>query len=155
MIFELQSLLDLRRDAENSAKADLALASARLLAEEKEQARLVERWRAAETKLDAETGRLAGAQTASTAEQALARESYLRRLRDEVGRLKSAASEHVTTALAAARASHEAATASHATAVRDREAVSKLEHSAKETARKTAARRAEDEAMDLANSRRR
>jgi hypothetical protein len=155
MIFELQSLLDLRRDAENNAKLTLESASARLLFEEEEQARLAARWRTAQAKLDTETQRLARGPSASTAEQALAREAYLRRLRDEVGHLKSDAAEHAATSLGSAKSSHTAAAARYQAALQDREAVSKLEHRARETAKRTAVRRAEDEAMDLANARRR
>jgi hypothetical protein len=155
MIFELQTLLDLRRDAENNARRSLELAGARLLSEEEEQARLAGRWKAAQAKLDREIRRLARGATAATAEQGLAREAYLQRLRDEVGRLQSAASEHAATALASAKASHTAATASYQAALQDREAVSKLEQQAKQVAQRGASRRVEDEAMDLANNRRR
>jgi hypothetical protein len=155
MIFELQSLLDLRRDAENDARRALELAGARLLSEEEEQARLAGRWKAAQAKSEAEIRRLAQGPTASTAEQGLAREAYLRRLREEVGRLHSVVGEHAATALASAKASHTAATASYQAALRDREAVSKLEQQAKQVAQRGASRRVEDEAMDLANNRRR
>jgi flagellar biosynthesis chaperone FliJ len=155
MIFELQTVLDLRRDAENNAKRALELAGARLLSEEAEQGRLTERAQAARATLTAEIRRMGQGPAASTAEQGLARESYLRRLRDDVSRLRSAASEHAASALASARAAHEEALRSYAAALRDREAVSKLEERARESAQRTAARRADDEAMDLANARRR
>jgi len=154
MIFELQSLLDLRRDAESNAKQALDLASATLLAEEEEQARLAALCKAAQATVAAEIRRFDEGLAALTAEQGLARESYLRRLRDEANRLKSAAGKHAAIALVAARSSHEAATASYEAALRDREAVSKLEQQAKEAAARTRARRDEDEAMDLANARR-
>lgn len=155
MIFELQTILDLRRDAENNAKRALELASARLLSEEAEQGRLTERAQAAQATLTTEIRRMGRGSAASTAEQGLARESYLRRLREEAARLRAAAEEHANAALAAARSSHEQATRSYEAALREREAMSKLEQRSKEAARRTAARRAEDEAMDLANSRRR
>ncbi len=153
MIFDLQSVLDLRRDAENNAKQALALASDKLRSEEEEQVRLATRCEAAEAALDAEISRLA--QGPATAEQGLARESYLRRLREEALRLKSTAHEHAATALAAARSLHEGARRDYEAAVRDRDAVAKLEQRAKAAARKAAARRAEDEAMELATHRRR
>ena len=155
MVFELKSLLDLRRDAENSAKCALELAAASLFQEEEKQVRLAGRWNAACATLDGETRRLAAGLGPLTAAQGSAREGYLGRLRDEVGRLKAAAEEHRATALAAAQASHRAALSDCEKAMRDREAVSKLEHRAQAAAAKTAARKAEDAATDLANATRR
>lgn len=155
MIFDLQSVLDLRRDAENVTKQTLALASGKLRSEEEEQVRLAARWKTAEAALDAEIRRLAQGPAVATAKQGLARESYLRRLRREALRLKSTAHDHDATALAAARSLHEKARRDYEAALRDRDAVAKLEQRAKTAAREAAARRAEDEAMELATNRRR
>jgi hypothetical protein len=154
MVFELQSLLDLRRDVENAAQRALAAAAANLLKEEQEQARLATRWQAAYAALDGVAQRLAAGPRPSTAAQGSARASYLGRLRGEANRHKAVVDEHRANALAQAQAVHRAALADHAKALRDREAVSKLEEKAQAAAAKAAAHRAEDESTDLANSRR-
>jgi flagellar biosynthesis chaperone FliJ len=151
MVFELQSLLDLRRDAESTARRALEAVSADLRKEEDELARLIGHTRAAETRLESEARRLARGPTPPTAEQGLAREAYLAGLRNEVTRRKAAAEEHETVALAAAKASHQEALASYEAAVRDREVLSRLEQGARAAADKAAARRAEDAATDLAS----
>jgi hypothetical protein len=155
MVFELQSLLDLRRDAESSARRAFEMAAASLLKEEEEQARLAGRWQAARTAWDSETRRLAAGPAPSTAEQGSAREAYLGRLRDEANRIRTAAEQHCATALAAAQAAHQAALSNHQKAARDREAVSKLEERAQAEAAKSAARKAEDAATELATTQRR
>jgi len=155
MVFELQSLLDLRCEAESTAKRAVELATASLQREQEEQARLAAHWNAAGTSLEREARRLAKARVASTAEQGVARESYLGRLRQEANRLKCVADNHAATALATAKASHEEALSRYGVALREREALSQLEERAQTAARKIASRRAEDAATDLANSRRR
>jgi flagellar export protein FliJ len=153
MVFELQSLLDLRRDAESAAKRTLDEVSVDLRRQEEELARLSGRTRAAEERLESETRRMDRGAAPTTAEQGRARERYLGRLRDRVGELRYAESEHAKRILAAAQASHRAALSRFEVAVRDRKAVSKLADQARASASKTAARRAEDAATDLANVR--
>lgn len=153
MPFELQSLLDLRRDAEIEAQRALAVASAKLREEEEEQTRRSRRWQAARATLDAEARRLAEGTAASTGEQALARERYLRRLRDEAHALEARAAEHATTALAAARSSHDQAARKYQTASQDLEAASKLAERTKEAAQKATTRQADAEATDRPSTR--
>jgi hypothetical protein len=155
MVFELHSLLDLRRDAESSAKLSLELAAAKLSKEEEEQARLASRWQSACAARDGEKRRLAAGPAPSTAAQGLAREGYLSRLRAEVDRHSAIADEHRATVLAAEQASHRKALRHYEEAARDREAVSKLEERARAAAAAMAARKAEDAATDLANATRR
>jgi flagellar biosynthesis chaperone FliJ len=155
MVFELKSLLDLRRDAENAAKRALASAAASVLKAEEEQARLTRHWQAACAALAGETQRLSKGPSPSTAAQGAAGQAYLGRLREEVNRLKAVAEEHRMTAVAAAQASHRAALADCEKALRNREAVATLEEKAQTAAAKIAARKAEDEATDLANASRR
>jgi hypothetical protein len=155
MVFELQSILDLRRDAETAAQRDLAAAAAGVQREEEEQARLTARWQAACATLERETTRLAAGPSPSTAAQGLAREAYLTRLRGEATRLKKAADEHRATALAQASASHARALSTYQQAVREREAVSNLEDRARAAAVRDRDRKAEDAANDLGNASRR
>jgi flagellar export protein FliJ len=154
MVFELQSLLDLRRDAESTARHALDGRSADLRKEEEELARLTGHREAAEARLNSETQRLARCPAPSTAKQGLAREGYLDRLRREVTRLRASVEEHEATALATAKASHQAALSRYEAAMRDCQAVSKLEQRARAAAAKVTSRRAEDAATDLASSRR-
>jgi hypothetical protein len=155
MDFQLQSLLDLRRDAEGSAKRQLALAAAELLKQQEEHARLAARWQATCATLQAETARLASGPGPRTAEQGQAREGYLRRLRDEADRLKAVEDEHRATLLAASESAHKKAVSDYEAATREREAVSKIEERARAASAKTAARRAEQAASDLAMANRR
>jgi len=155
MVFELQSILDLRRDAEDAAQRALAAAAADVHREEQEQARLAARWQTALATLEKEIARLGSGPGPSTPAQGLARESYLARLRDEVTRLKIAADNHRTAALATARASHATALSTYEQAAREREAVSMLEERARVTAARDRERRAEDAATDLASADRR
>lgn len=151
MVFDLQSLLDLRRDAESDAKRTLDEVSADLRKQEEELARLARRTRAAEERLESETRRMDRGAAPATAEQGRLRERYLGRLRGQVGELRGAESEHAKTILAAAQASHRTALSRFEAAVRDREVLSRLADEARAAASKTAARRAEDAATDLAN----
>lgn len=153
MIFELQSVLDLRRDAESSAQRALRSAVADVQRVEEEQARLDARWRAACANLERETRRLASGQRPATAAQGQAREGYLLRLRDEVGRLDAAADQHRTSALSTARAAHAAALAKYEKAARERQLVSRLEERACADATRAAARREADRAGDLSRRR--
>jgi hypothetical protein len=152
---QLQSLLDLRRDAEDRAKRALAAASAALVKEQEEHERLLGRWQRARATLDRESNRLAAGTGPSTVAQGHAWAGYLARLRDEVAHQKSAAEAHRATALANAQAAHHQALAVYAKAARDREAISKAKQRANAEKTKRAARRAEDAASDLAARRRR
>jgi hypothetical protein len=72
-----------------------------------------------------------------------------------VKRLHTAAEKHQSSALTLALASHRAALSDCDTAVRDREAVTKLEQRAQAAAARIAVRNADDDATDLANATRR
>jgi hypothetical protein len=155
MAFQLQSLLDLRRDAEASAKHQLGLAAAELLKQEEEQARLVARQEAARATLDGEARRLASGPAPTTGEQGQAREGYLGRLREEMNRLEATVDEHRSTALAAAQSAHKKAVSDYEAAARDREAVSKIEERDRAESARIAARKAEEAASDSATANRR
>jgi hypothetical protein len=155
MVFKLHGLLDLRRDAEAAAKRFLATATAALAKEKEEHERLASRWQSARATVERETGRLAAGPDPSSAAQGRAREGYLARLRDEAHRRKAAAEEHRNTALAARQAGYDKALAAFEKAVRDREALIRLKQRSQVVTARTAARKAEDAASDLAGRTRR
>jgi hypothetical protein len=155
MVSKLHGLLDLRRDAEAAAQRALATATAALAKEEEEHERLAACWQAARSTVERERGRLAAGPDPSSVAQGRAREGYLARLRDEANHRKAVAEEHRTTALAAAQAVYGKALAAFERAVRDREAVSRLKQRSQVARARTAARKAEDAASDLAGSTRR
>jgi flagellar biosynthesis chaperone FliJ len=152
MSFQLQTLLDLRRNAEEGARQALDLAIASRRREEEEQTRLLARWREACDKAAQENGRFAAGPGPTTAAQATARGNYLRRLREDAAHLASIAEDHRTTALAAALAAESAAQADHEAARKSREAVAKLKERAEAESARKAERRADESAADLAQA---
>lgn len=152
MSFQLQTLLDLRRNAEASARQALDLATASRRQEEEEQSRFMARWQEACATVAKEDGRLATSPSPATAAQATARANYLRRLRDEAARLAKIAEEHRTTALAAALAAESAAQAAYEEARKACEAVEKLKERADAEDARKAERRADESAADLAQA---
>ena len=152
MSFPLQTLLDLRRNAEEGARQALDLAIASRRREEEEQTRLLARWREACDKAAQEGGRLATGPSPTTAAQATARGNYLHRLRAETAHLASIAEDHRTTALSAALATEVAAEASYEEARKACEAVEKLKERAEAEDARKAERRADESAADLAQA---
>jgi len=152
MTFHLQTLLDLRRNAENGARQALDVAAGSHRREEDEQARLVTHWREARDKTADETKRLVSGPSPNTADQATAREHYLARLRDEVSRLWGVAEGHRVGALAAAKDAETAAQNAYEEARAAREAVEKLKERADAEDARKAERRADESAADLAQA---
>jgi flagellar biosynthesis chaperone FliJ len=152
MSFPLQTLLDLRRNAEEGARQALDLAVASRLQEEEEQARLLARWQEARTTVTKEDARLAISPSPATAAQATGRAHYLRRLRDEAARLKIIAEEHRITALAAALTAESLAHGAYEEARKACEAVEKLKARADAEDARKAERRADESAADLAQA---
>jgi flagellar biosynthesis chaperone FliJ len=152
MTFQLQTLLDLRRNAEKCAQQALDLAMAVARKEAEEQTRLLTRWQAACATVAREKERLATGPSPTTAAQATARAHYLLRLRDEAARLATLAEEHRSTALAAALEAESAARASYKEARKACEAVEKLKGHAEAEDKRRAERRADESASDLAQA---
>jgi hypothetical protein len=151
MISELQNLLDVRHSAEQNAQRALALAAAARLREEEEQQRLRTRWQGACAKREIEQKRLTDTDPANAA-QAIARQRYLARLRDEAARLQQLADEHRADALATAVAAEAASQAELREAHAACAAVEKLDQRARSEKKRVADRRAEDEASDLGHA---
>ena len=152
MTFQLQTLLDLRRNAEKGACLALEVALAVRQAEVQEQARLLGCWQEACAKVAGEKRRLASGPSPATAAQAMACEHYLARLRDEVARLASLAEEHRATTLASALAAESAAQTTYEEAHKACEAVEKLKERADAEDERKAERRADESASDLAQA---
>jgi flagellar biosynthesis chaperone FliJ len=152
MTFQLQPLLDLRRNAEKSARQVLEAALAARRKEEEEQVRLLARWQEANSNTAKESERLASGPNPTSAAQATLRENYLGRLRDEVARLATLAEEHRATALAAALASEREAQATYQEARNASQAVEKLKERAEAEDERKAERRADESAADLAQA---
>jgi hypothetical protein len=150
MSIQLQTLLDLRRNTERGARHALDLAIAARRREEEELARLQARWREASDQATREDGRLASGPSPTTAAQARARGSYLRRLREETALLAGVAEAHRATGLAAALAAEVAAQAKYEEARKAREAVERLKKRGEAEDERKAERRAEEFASDLA-----
>jgi hypothetical protein len=148
MVFPLQSLLDVRRNAEQNAQRTLALAATERAREEEEQQRLRARWQDADAKLEMERKRLAETDPANAA-QAIARQRYLGRLRDEAAHLLQLADEHRGSALTTAATAEDAAQAELREAHAACAAVEKLEQRARSEEKRALDRRAEDAASDL------
>ena len=148
MVFPLQSLLDVRRNAEQSAQRTFALAAAERAREEEEQQRLRARWQEARAKLEMERKRHADTDPADAA-QAIARQRYLARLRDEAARLQQLADEHRRSALAAAATAEAAAQTALREAHAAYAAVQNLDQRARSEEKRVLDRRAEDAASDL------
>jgi flagellar biosynthesis chaperone FliJ len=152
MTFQLQTLLDLGRNAEKDARQALDSAMTVLRKEEEEQARLLVRWQEASSTTAKETARLAAGATPASVAQATARENYLARLRDEAARLAVLAAQHLATTLAAAAAAESAAQATYEEARKARAVVEKLKERAEAEDDRQAERRADESASDLAQA---
>jgi flagellar biosynthesis chaperone FliJ len=152
MTFHLQTLLDLRRNAEKGARQALDLAITALRKEEEEQARLLARRQEANSNTAKESERLASGANPTSAAQATLRENYLGRLRDEVAHLARLAEEHRATALAAALAAEREAQATYEEARNASQAVEKLKERADAENERKAERRADESAADLAQA---
>jgi hypothetical protein len=152
MTFRLQPLLDLRRDAEKNALQAFTEASSRRVREDEEQARVVMRWRRAQTRASQEADRMAREPAPDTAGQATARYLYLRRLREETVDLAARAEEHRTGALAHALAAEQAARDRYERARTEREVVDKVKERGLAEDKKLSGRRQEDAAADLAHA---
>jgi flagellar biosynthesis chaperone FliJ len=148
----LQTLLDLRRNAEEGARQTLDLAVSLRRKEEEEQERLMARWQEARATATKEEACLAVGPSPATAAQAVARGHYLVRLRDEAARLASIAEEHRGTGLATALAAEGAAQAAYEEARKSREVIEKLKQRAEAEDRRRAERRADESASDLAQA---
>ncbi len=148
----LQTLLDLRRNAEEGARQALDLAGSLRRKEEEEQERLTARGQEARDKAAREDERLAVGPSPTTAAQATARGHYLGRLRDDAARFASLAEEHRRTGLAMALAAERAAQAANEEARKSREAIEKLKQRADAEDRRKAERRADESASDLAQA---
>src|SRR6185436_8047930 len=150
MSFPLQTLLTLRRRAEEEAEREVALAVADCAQAEAEQRRLAEcaaaAWARARAGRDGE---------AATAGERLTAERFRQRLAEEAGRADEAALTHRKGALAIARAAEEAARERHAGARRERQAAEQASEREATEERRVAERRAEEAISDLAAARRR
>jgi flagellar biosynthesis chaperone FliJ len=153
MTFPLQTLLDLRRNAERRARQVLDMVVASRLKEEEEQTRLLARWQRACATMASERERLADGASPTTAAQAKARAHYLLRLRDEAARLASIADEHRTTALAMAIEKEGSARWDYEEARHACEEVEKLKQRSDAREKQRSVRRADDAASDLAQAR--
>jgi flagellar biosynthesis chaperone FliJ len=151
-MFQLHSLLNLRRDAEDTARQTLDRAVAARVREEAEQARLLEAWEAARAIFKSEAARLSAEPAPSNGAEANSREGYRLRLRAEVTRLAGIAENHRNTVLAAASAGETGARQAFEQAHREREAVEKLKQRSDAEDKKLAERRAEDAASDMAQA---
>jgi flagellar biosynthesis chaperone FliJ len=152
MVVHLQSLISLRRNAEDAAGQALAQAIAVREREERQQERLAEAWRTARQGLDEEKQRQQAAPAPATAAIGQARALYRRRLEGEVTRAATIAAQHRDTVFAGAVRREETARQALAQARAEREAVEKLEAAKETEAQKIADRRAEDAASDLAQA---
>jgi flagellar biosynthesis chaperone FliJ len=152
MVFQLQTLLDLRRNAQKGVRRALDSAISLRRAEEGEQARLLARWQESCATMAKEEARLATGPNPTSAAQATAREHYLRRLRDEAARLASSAEEHRTTALAAAMSAESTAQADYEEVRKACEAVEKLKERSDAEDEGRAELRSDEAASDLAQA---
>jgi flagellar biosynthesis chaperone FliJ len=150
MSFPLQSLLDLRRSAEEAAERALAASVAARAAAEEEQRRLQEDAAAARERA---ATRPAYDGAAHTAGAALEGERFQARLAAQAGAAGDAALTHREGALALARDAEERARRQHATARRDRQAVEEVLARTEAETRRLAERRSDDVASDLAAGR--
>jgi len=150
MAFHLQSLLDLRSDAEKAAKAAFELVAAARAREDREQARLVAEWQSARSAREQATARWTSAP--ANAGQALTREQYRGRLDHDVARAARIAQEHRAGPLATATKSEDDARAACQEARLALEAILKVKGRAEAEEAQRAERRAEDEASDHANA---
>ena len=152
MAFRLQSLLDLRRNAESEAKGAFDRAIAARVMEVAEQSRLVAMWRAACDAHGEELARQAAAPAPSTAAEARTRALYRERLQEDASAQAHSAENHRTSALAAALAAEDQARAIYEETHKACQAVAKLKEHAEAEAERTAERQAESAAGDLAQA---
>ena len=150
MASPLQSLLDLRRDAEHRSAILLDRASAVRAAEEVEQRRLVAGWGQALAALDGEPERPTTA--GATAARAMTHDRYRAELAAEVARAARLADAHRRGALAAASQAEATARTALEQAHAEVEAVERLLAREAAEAARLALRRAEDSAFDLVNA---
>jgi len=146
----VETLLIVRRNAEEAAARLLQAATLRRAAAEAEQAALDAALKAAREDL---RSRRATAKGAATVAAGAARERYWDRLRDGVAAHAARAAAHRAGPLAAARSEAGAATAAHRTARGARQLVERLCQKADGARRRVEARRAElagDEQAQLA-----
>ena len=152
MVFQLQTLLDLRRNAESDARVALDRAIAARAKEEEEQARLVAMWRAACGALDEEVARRAAGPAPTRAAEARTRSLYRDRLHDEASARARCAENHRTSAFSAALAAEDEARACYEEAHKACQAVEKLKERAEAEEKRAAERKAESAAGDLAQA---
>jgi flagellar biosynthesis chaperone FliJ len=152
MAFQLQSLLDLRRNAESDAKAVLDVAIAARATEEEEQVRLVARLETARAALEGEVTRCAAAPAPVTAAEATRSALYRERLREDAKRRARNAENHKVGALAAALVEEDEARTAYKEAHEACQAVEKLKERAEAEEKKQAERQAESAAGDLAQA---
>lgn len=150
MAFQLQSLLDLRRNAESEARGAFDRAIAVRVREEEEQARLLARWKAACGAFDEELVKRAAAP--ATAAEARTRALYRERLHEKAAARARDAEDHRASPLATAQAAEEAARAAYEEAHQACQAVEKLKEHAEAEEQSIAERQAEDAAGDLAQA---
>lgn len=148
MTSPLDVMIELRRKAERTARADLERATAARIAADEREACLVEVLRAAMTTLRrTETRRLSGPTSAA---QAQTRERYRARLQAEAARATQAVEQHRRGDQAAARSAEDEARATYAAAHAALAAVQKLALRATVKLARRANRQAEDAASDRA-----
>ena len=147
---QLETLLELRRTAEQAGRFTFATASAARAQAEAELARLRRRWRSARTARVGEPGRLERVPT--TAGKAVTRERYRLRLATDEGEAAARVAAYRQGPLAAAIAAEAKARAAYAVARRELEAVERLMARAAAGESRRARRRAEDAAGDIASA---
>jgi flagellar biosynthesis chaperone FliJ len=152
MAFQLQTLLDLRRNAESEARVAFDRAIAAHAKEKEEQARLVAIGRAACGALDEEVARRAAGPAPTTAAEARTRALFHDRLHEEASTRARCAENHRASALAAALAAEDEARTCYEEAHKACQAVEKLKDHAEAEEKKDAERKAEIAAGDLAQA---
>lgn len=148
MAFRLQTLLDLKKRAEDEAEEAMAKAIAERVKVEQRQATLDAAVVQAKQKL-AEAIAL-GSEGAKDTDEILARDHYRKRLRANVELRKQEAEAHRTGPLAAAKQAEADARAKHLALRQEREALEKFKEKELAKERLIADRRTEDALGDLA-----
>jgi flagellar biosynthesis chaperone FliJ len=146
----LQTLLDLQRDAEETARAAMDVAVATRAREAAVQTDLRARWRMAQDTLGRELA--SGSEVPATAAEAVARERYRGDLAREVACTARLAEAHRDGPLASALGTENQARLVYEEARVAREAALELRERAQTEASKLANRRAEDTASDHAGA---
>jgi flagellar biosynthesis chaperone FliJ len=152
MAFQLQHLLDLRRNAESDARAALDAAIAAHAKEETEQSRLVAMLETAHAALQAELVRCVVAPASATAAEATRRALYRERLHEEEKARARNVEDHRSGALAAALGAEDQARTAFKEAHQACQAVEKLKERAEAEAKKIGERQAESAERDLAQA---